>query len=225
MTRCKNINAYNFAAFQQLKLANAVPGAEKLSARQLTMMWFKTSWKTWRKYKCQPYKMLLFPAVMMPAFVSFAMGARGLMMVDPSFKTGGPALSWFYDLTVMDPYYVLPFLSCGLSYTAIAIAAWNPFKNDPKQQQLMRQSQSLVGSDEQAIAQAQIPQEGLWQKMSFYLQGLFIVTFPYFAQFPAGFFHVHFCLIYLVNRVFFSSEGPRSAPHRRLRHAAISSSR
>jgi len=42
-------------------------------------------------------------------------------MADPSFTTGGPELSWFQNLSVPDPYYILPALSCGMVYMSISV--------------------------------------------------------------------------------------------------------
>jgi len=57
-----------------------------------------------------PLKSAIPPFLQMPFFISMFMGLRGMANcpVD-SMKTGG--LSWFADLTVADPYYILPILT------------------------------------------------------------------------------------------------------------------
>ena len=59
---------------------------------------------------CSPLKSFIVPAVQAPLFMTFFFALRGLADAGlPSMKTGG--FSWFTDLTVADPFTVLPILS------------------------------------------------------------------------------------------------------------------
>jgi len=65
-----------------------------------------------QKNNCSPFRSLLIPLVQMPIFISFFIGLRKMAELPvASMKTGG--LLWFQDLTVADPYYVLPVLSAA----------------------------------------------------------------------------------------------------------------
>lgn len=64
-----------------------------------------------RKNECHPFKSLLSPIIQVPIFISFYLGLRRMCLTPiESMKEGG--ISWFTDLTVADPYYILPVLSC-----------------------------------------------------------------------------------------------------------------
>jgi len=62
------------------------------------------------KQGVNPLKSFIPPLLQIPFFMSMFLGLRGMANcpVD-SMKTGG--LSWFSDLTVPDPYYILPVLT------------------------------------------------------------------------------------------------------------------
>ena len=71
----------------------------------------------YQKHKCHPFKMFIMPAVQIPVFLSFFIAIRRMAAVPvESMKSGG--MLWFTDLTVPDPYYVLPALAC-MSFMAI----------------------------------------------------------------------------------------------------------
>ncbi len=59
-----------------------------------------------------PSKVLMGPLVQFPIFISFFVAVRRLSLSDPSMASGGA--SWFTDLSVSDPTFMLPILS-GLS--------------------------------------------------------------------------------------------------------------
>ena len=66
----------------------------------------------YKKNGCNPYKVALASLIQLPVFVSFFIAIRRMAAVPvESMKTGG--LYWFTDLTVHDPYYVLPLMACG----------------------------------------------------------------------------------------------------------------
>ena len=78
-------------------------------------------WKIYQKNKCNPLKMAVMPLIQLPLFVSFFMAVRKMAAVPvESMKTGG--VLWFQDLTVADPYYVLPVLACGSFVASIEVS-------------------------------------------------------------------------------------------------------
>ena len=59
---------------------------------------------------------LLGPLVQLPLFLSFFLGLRRMANLPiESMKTGG--YLWFHDLTLFDPYFVLPVI-CAFSMLA-----------------------------------------------------------------------------------------------------------
>jgi len=57
-----------------------------------------------------------------PLFISFFMGLRGMTNVPvDSMRTGG--LFWFTDLTVVDPYYLLPVITSTTMWLTIELGA------------------------------------------------------------------------------------------------------
>ncbi|RUS23664.1 60Kd inner membrane protein-domain-containing protein [Jimgerdemannia flammicorona] len=67
--------------------------------------------RLFKSNECHPTKSLLFPIVQMPVMISFFMALRAMSELPvPQFKEGG--LLWITDLTMKDPYYILPVVSC-----------------------------------------------------------------------------------------------------------------
>ena len=57
-----------------------------------------------------------------PLFISFFMGLRGMTNVPvESMRTGG--IFWFTDLTVVDPYYLLPVITSATMWLTIELGA------------------------------------------------------------------------------------------------------
>lgn len=70
-----------------------------------------------RSNNCNPLRGLIAPLLQMPLFITFFFSLRGMASAGlPDFATGG--LSWFTDLSVPDPYYILPVLS-GVATLAV----------------------------------------------------------------------------------------------------------
>jgi len=69
------------------------------------------------KNDCNPLKSLMLPLLQAPVMISFYLALRDMANLPvPQFKEGG--ISWFTDLTVADPTYVLPVAS-SLGFLAI----------------------------------------------------------------------------------------------------------
>lgn len=59
-----------------------------------------------------PMKNMLVPLAQMPIFLSYFIGIRRMVNAPvESMQTGGTL--WFTDLTVADPYYLLPLITCS----------------------------------------------------------------------------------------------------------------
>lgn len=83
-----------------------------------------------KKYDCNPIKALMVPFIQAPVFMSMFFGLRKMPDYFPDeLSTGG--MLWFPDLTVPDPYYILPVAS-ALSFLGMmelgkeAMLASNP---------------------------------------------------------------------------------------------------
>ncbi len=111
----------------------------------------------YQKHGCNPMKMFLMPAVQFPIFVSFFIAIRKMAAVPvESMKTGG--LYWFTDLTVCDPYYILPGLGC-LSFLAIIELGGEVGVTNPQT-----------------------------EKLKFFFRCMSILLIPITASFPTGLF-------------------------------------
>ena len=65
----------------------------------------------YREHRVNPFKMFFMPLVQMPIFLTFFMAIRRMAAAPvESMKTGG--LWWFPDLTIPDPTFSLPLLTC-----------------------------------------------------------------------------------------------------------------
>ncbi|GFY60866.1 mitochondrial inner membrane protein OXA1L [Trichonephila inaurata madagascariensis] len=75
-----------------------------------------------KKHNLSPFKTALLPLMQAPVFLSFFLGLRAMAKAPvESMQWGG--LGWTIDLTVPDPYYILPILSCSTLYVVLKIGA------------------------------------------------------------------------------------------------------
>lgn len=66
----------------------------------------------YQKHRCNPLKVVILPLMQVPVFISFFIAIRRMATLPvESMKTGG--ILWFKDLTVADPFYVLPIVACA----------------------------------------------------------------------------------------------------------------
>ncbi|WFC95066.1 hypothetical protein MBRA1_001707 [Malassezia brasiliensis] len=71
---------------------------------------------------CSPFRSLLLPAVQMPIFLSFYFALDGMAKAKlPALVSGG--FGWVPDLTVADPYYVLPITSAFMTLLVLETGA------------------------------------------------------------------------------------------------------
>lgn len=79
-----------------------------------------------------PLRSMLIPFVQAPVFISFFFALRGMANLPmESLKTGG--LLWFVDLTVPDPFYVLPLLTSATLFFTIELGAEGGIRADNMQ--------------------------------------------------------------------------------------------
>ena len=82
-----------------------------------------------QKHDLKPFRAMIMPLVQMPVFIGLFFALRGFAEVKfPGFASGG--LSWFTDLTVSDPLYVLPVLSSALTIAVIQSGAESATPNE-----------------------------------------------------------------------------------------------
>ncbi|KAI9221826.1 60Kd inner membrane protein-domain-containing protein [Blastocladiella britannica] len=76
--------------------------------------------QVYHKYKMVPLPGLLLPAISVPVFFSILHAVKDMADAGvPGFKDGG--FLWFSDLTVADPYYVLPVLFTAQLMAAVPV--------------------------------------------------------------------------------------------------------
>ncbi|XP_077542603.1 OXA1L mitochondrial inner membrane protein isoform X2 [Haemaphysalis longicornis] len=76
-----------------------------------------------------PLKSMIIPMAQAPVFISFFFALRGMANLPiESFKTGG--MLWFTDLTVADPYYVLPLITSVSLFCTLELGAESGVRSD-----------------------------------------------------------------------------------------------
>lgn len=102
----------------QLKMTEARQTGNALDAARYSqeMMMFM------RDKQLNPLKNMLVPLAQAPLFISFFMGLRGMANAPvESLKDGG--LFWFSNLTVSDPFYLLPIITSTTMWLTIEVGA------------------------------------------------------------------------------------------------------
>jgi len=89
--------------------------------------------KLYQERKINPFGSCLPLLVQMPIFIAMFYVIRGFANTHESFTEGG--ILWFQDLSVQDPFYILPILSAVTMLAASEITSKNI---DPQQRWLMR---------------------------------------------------------------------------------------
>lgn len=76
-----------------------------------------------------PLKSMIIPMAQAPVFISFFFALRGMANLPmESFKTGG--MLWFTDLTVADPYYLLPLITSVSLFCTLELGAESGVRAD-----------------------------------------------------------------------------------------------
>lgn len=109
-----------------------------------------------KEKQVNPFKNMVVPLAQAPLFISFFMGLRGMANTPvDSMRQGG--LFWFTDLTVCDPYYLLPIITSATMYLTIEL-----------------------GSDSARLSSQNM------QTMKYVLRALPLVILPFTVKFPAA---------------------------------------
>jgi len=89
-----------------------------------------------QKYDCNPMRALMLPLVQAPMFMGMFFGLRKMPDYFPTeLATGG--ILWFPDLTVTDPYYILPMTSALSFLCMIELGKDQMMASNPQQGQIM----------------------------------------------------------------------------------------
>lgn len=108
------------------------------------------------KHKTNPLYALIGPLATMPIFISFFVGIQAMHEIHPSFTAGG--LYHVMDLSMADPYYILPVIS---SLTLLL-------------------PQEILGNTEM--------QQGTFEKMKWAFRGFAVLMVPLAGTLPSGLF-------------------------------------
>ncbi|KAH8551784.1 60Kd inner membrane protein-domain-containing protein [Umbelopsis sp. PMI_123] len=92
------------------RIMNNVNEAKKAGDQMAIAKYSQQAQQLFKDNDCHPAKSLLLPLVQAPVMISFFMALRAMAELPvPGFLDGG--FAWFTDLSVKDPYYILPVLS------------------------------------------------------------------------------------------------------------------
>ncbi|XP_059480019.1 mitochondrial inner membrane protein OXA1L [Neocloeon triangulifer] len=109
-----------------------------------------------REKQISPFKNMLVPLAQAPIFISFFVGLRKMANAPvESFHTGG--MLWFTDLTVCDPYYILPVIT--------SVTLWATIELGTDTAKLSSQNMHL---------------------MKYVLRAMPVIIFPFTMNFPAA---------------------------------------
>ncbi|RKP35319.1 60Kd inner membrane protein-domain-containing protein [Dimargaris cristalligena] len=113
-------------------LQNLKPETEAMMARlkeassmglrnEQQMIAFELS-NLYTKNNCNPTQMIGLMAIQLPVFIGFFLALRSMAELPvPQLLNGG--FSWITDLTVADPYYILPVISAVSTLTVLEISS------------------------------------------------------------------------------------------------------
>jgi len=88
------------------------------------------------KYQCNPFGAMVIPFLQMPFFMGMFFGIRKMPEFFPDqLATGG--LLWFPDLTVPDPYYILPLGSALTLLVSVELGKHETIGSSPEHGQIM----------------------------------------------------------------------------------------
>lgn len=81
-----------------------------------------------KKHDVNPLRGFLIPMVQAPIFISFFIALRKMAYLPvPSLQTGG--VLWFPDLTIADPFYILPLAVTGTMFFIVELGAESGIDN------------------------------------------------------------------------------------------------
>lgn len=101
----------------QLKITDARQSGDQMQVSRYTheLMEFM------KEKNVNPIKSMMVPLVQAPVFISMFIGLRRCANLPVMSMTTGGVL-WLTDLTVADPYYLLPLMTCCTLYATVALS-------------------------------------------------------------------------------------------------------
>lgn len=149
------------------KMNNALPEMQRIQlkmteARQMgnameTAQYSQELVQLMRTKGVSPLKNMIAPVAQLPVFLSFFIGIRGMVNAPvESLRTGG--LWWFEDLTLADPYLILPAVTCLTLLLTVELSV---------------SSQAMATSSNAHI-------------MKYVLRAMPVVVFPFIMNFPTA---------------------------------------
>lgn len=128
----RNIIKLNNISPQMQEIQQRITEARKMGDKLGTAKASNELMTFMQKKGVNPFKNLMPLLVQTPIFISFFYALRGMTNLPiESMKTGG--IGWFTDLTVMDPYYILPAITSITLLVAIETGAEGGMRADNMQ--------------------------------------------------------------------------------------------
>ncbi|KAJ8683965.1 hypothetical protein QAD02_019757 [Eretmocerus hayati] len=104
--------------FLQLQLSDARKSGDQIEAARVS----HEIHNFMKEKNISPLSNILLPLIQAPIFISFYYALRSMVRAPvDSMKEGG--MLWFTDLTVPDPYYLLPVITCATLFLTIKTGA------------------------------------------------------------------------------------------------------
>ena len=168
LTVCIRVSNIPFLVLQFRSMSNAAKAMPEYhvlfdilknsesSSKERFLAFVKSAREINKNHNTKFYKVFGYAIIQFPQFLTFVWGVRSLCYHNDQLKTGG--LFWFTDLSVPDPYMVLPILSIGTTYFNLQTGVNEQNKN------------------------------WLINRIRYYVQIWLIITLPISVNWPAVFF-------------------------------------
>ena len=140
-------------AMPSYRLAGEIIKHAEVSNFTKISAWYTTSRQINKFYKTKFYKAFIYAILQIPQFITFVWSVRSLCVTNSELITGGTG--WFVDLTVPDPFMILPIFAIGVSYLNLQRGITPENKN------------------------------WLINRLKYYIQMWLIITLPFTVQWPA----------------------------------------
>jgi YidC/Oxa1 family membrane protein insertase len=106
-----NANRMAFLRPDMERLQEAMKASQALGDMKVQQRYQMEMKGLFEKHKVNPLRALVLPFLQMPIFVSVFMALRQVQDYFPAYCSGGAL--WFIDLSMSDPYYILPVINAA----------------------------------------------------------------------------------------------------------------
>jgi YidC/Oxa1 family membrane protein insertase len=106
-----NANRMAFLRPDMERLQEAMKASQALGDMKVQQRYQMEMKGLFEKHKVNPLRALVLPFLQMPIFVSVFMALRQVQDYFPAYCSGGAL--WFTDLSMSDPYYILPVINAA----------------------------------------------------------------------------------------------------------------